>query len=58
MTRIVTKGSDNWQPRHASQWQQERARGPILPMIPERRSIWEKVRDWRKVARDGREITL
>ena len=28
----VTTGSNNWQPRCASQWQRERRDGPLLPM--------------------------
>lgn len=47
MTRIVTQGQDNWNPRRpASQWQTERARGPILPMHPASPSLLGRVRGW------------
>lgn len=38
--RFKTLYSNNWQPRHASQWQRERASGPLLPMLPEPRRGW------------------
>lgn len=41
----VTTGANNWQPRNASPWQQERARGPILPMQYPKRSLFARI--WR-----------
>ncbi len=28
----VTRGADNWQPRNRTDWQRQRADGPLLPM--------------------------
>lgn len=43
----VTTGSNQWQPRTASAWQRERARGPILPMEHPRRGLLARVMGWK-----------
>lgn len=35
----VTHGSNQWAPRHSTQWQRERARGPLLPMQEPKRFL-------------------
>lgn len=40
MARIHVRGRDPWgNPSKPTQWQQERKRGSVLPMVRERRSI-------------------
>lgn len=42
-TGYITKGQNNWQPRSATEWQRQRRDGPILPMLPERKSFLDRV---------------
>lgn len=42
-TGFITRGQNNWQPRTATSWQRERRDGPILPMIQQKPSLFNRI---------------
>jgi len=49
MTKFVTRGADNWTPKHGNApWQRERMRGQILPMPQPKPSLWARLLWWRR----------
>ena len=49
MTRIISRGQNNWEPKHCTVWQRERRDGPILPMLQEKTSFIGRIIAKRKI---------